>query len=98
MKIFISQPMRGKTDAEILAAIANGTDPETGEINNLDELMGLQMEREQKIENIACLVKNLKDDALKGWILPDDNRRWYRKVSHEFWERREIGVEVVEWN
>ena len=40
-------------DAAILAAIANGTDPETGEINNLDELMGLQMERDQKIENIA---------------------------------------------
>lgn len=50
-------------DAEILAAIASGTDPETGEINNLDELMGLQMERDQKIENIACLVKNLKADV-----------------------------------
>ncbi len=50
-------------DAAILAAIAHGTDPETGEINNLDELMGLQMERGQKIENIACLIKNLKDDV-----------------------------------
>lgn len=50
-------------DAAILAAIANGTDPETGEIDNLDELMGLQMERDQKIENIACLVKNLKADV-----------------------------------
>lgn len=50
-------------DGKILAAIAHGTDPETGEINNLDELMGLQMERDQKIENIACLVKNLKDDV-----------------------------------
>ena len=49
--------------AAILAAIASGTDPETGEINNLDELMGLQMERDQKIENIACLVKNLKADV-----------------------------------
>lgn len=50
-------------DAAILTAIAHGTDPETGEINNLDELMSLQMERDQKIENIACLVKNLKDDV-----------------------------------
>lgn len=50
-------------DAAILTAIAHGTDPETGEINNLDELMGLQMERDQKIENIACLIKNLKDDV-----------------------------------
>lgn len=50
-------------DAAILTAIAHGTDPETGEINNLDELMSLQMERDQKIENIACLVKNLKADV-----------------------------------
>lgn len=44
-------------NAAILTAIAHGTDPETGEINNLDELMGLQMERDQKIENIACLER-----------------------------------------
>lgn len=50
-------------DAAILAAIAHGTDPETGEINNLDELMGLQMERDHKIENIACLIKNIKADV-----------------------------------
>ena len=50
-------------DAALMTAIAHGTDPETGEINNLDELMGLQMERDQKIENIACLIKNLKDDV-----------------------------------
>ena len=50
-------------DAAILAAIASGTDPETGEINNLDEWMGLQMDRDQKMENIAWLVKNLKADV-----------------------------------
>ena len=50
-------------DAAILTAIAHGTDPETGEINNLDELMGLQMERDHKIENIACLIKNIKADV-----------------------------------
>lgn len=47
-------------DAAIMTAIAHGIDPETGEITNLDELMGLQMDRDRKIENIACLVKNLK--------------------------------------
>ena len=50
-------------DAAILTAIAHGTDPETGEINNLDELTGLQMARDQKIENIACLIKNIKADV-----------------------------------
>lgn len=50
-------------DAAIMTAIAHGIDPETGEITNLDELMGLQMDRERKIENIACLVKNLKADV-----------------------------------
>lgn len=50
-------------DAAIMTAIAHGIDPETGEITNLDELMGLQMDRDRKIENIACLVKNLKADV-----------------------------------
>lgn len=50
-------------DAAILTAIAHGIDPETGEITNLDELNGLQMDRDRKIENIACLVKNLKADV-----------------------------------
>lgn len=65
-------------DTAILAAIAHGTDPETGEINNLDELMGLQMERDQKIENTACLVKNLKADvkAMKEEVKTITERRW----------------------
>ena len=50
-------------DSAIMTAIAHGIDPETGEITNLDELMGLQMDRDRKIENIACLVKNLKADV-----------------------------------
>lgn len=50
-------------DAAIMTAIAHGVDPETGEISNLDELMGLQMDRDRKIENIACLIKNLKADV-----------------------------------
>lgn len=50
-------------DAAIMTAIAHGIDLETGEITNLDELMGLQMDRDRKIENIACLVKNLKADV-----------------------------------
>ena len=28
-------------------------------------------------------------DAMKGYILPDDNREWVRKVSHEFLGKRE---------
>lgn len=48
------------------------------------------------VDNHAVLGKMIVD-AMKGWILPDDSPRWFRRVSHEFWERREIGVEVVEW-
>lgn len=50
-------------DRRIVQAMENGTDPETGEISNFDELVGLQMERDSKIENIACFIKNLKDDV-----------------------------------
>lgn len=48
------------------------------------------------VDNNAALGKMIVD-AMKGWILPDDSPRWFRCVSHEFWDRREIGVEVVEW-
>ena len=33
-------------------------------------------------------------DALRGYLLPDDNRRWVKKVSHEFWQGGQIGVEL----
>lgn len=34
-------------------------------------------------------------DAMKGYIIKDDKRKWVRKVSHEFWEGQEILVEVI---
>lgn len=75
-------------DAAILTAIAHGTDPETGEINNLDELMSLQMERDQKIENIACLVKNLKDDVrgLKAEAQPSPSAAGWRRTRLRGWK------------
>lgn len=48
---------------EIDQAIMNLADPETGEISDFDALDSLQMERDQKIENIACYYKNLVSDA-----------------------------------
>ena len=33
-------------------------------------------------------------DAMKGYILPEDNRRWVRRVTHEFWDGGCICVEV----
>ena len=38
-------------------------DMETGEIVDLDRLHDLQMERGDKIRNIACYIKNLRSDA-----------------------------------
>lgn len=34
-------------------------------------------------------------DAMKGYILPEDNRKWVRKVSHEFWDGGCIRVELL---
>lgn len=45
------------------------------------------------LDNHAVLGKAIVD-AMKGHILPDDNRRWVKKVSHEFWDGGEIMVEV----
>ena len=40
-------------------------DPETGEVNDdiYEQLEALQMEKDQKVENVALWIKNLKSDA-----------------------------------
>lgn len=48
---------------EIDNAILNCVDMETGEIVDVEKLNNLQMERDQKIENIGCWIKNLLSDA-----------------------------------
>ena len=48
---------------EINAAILSCVDLETGEIIDVEQLQALQLEREQKIENVALWYKNLLSDA-----------------------------------
>ena len=48
---------------EIDAAITACIDPETGEVLDEEALNALHMEREKKIENVACWVKNLNAEA-----------------------------------
>lgn len=45
-------------------------------------------------DNHAAMGKAFVD-AMKGYILPEDNRQWVRKVSHEFWDGDSIHVEIV---
>ena len=45
------------------------------------------------IDNHSALGKMVLD-AMKGYILPDDSRKWVKRVSHEFWDGKEILVEV----
>ena len=48
---------------EIQEDILSCIDRKTGEIIDVERLHGLQMERRQKIRNIACWIKNLLADA-----------------------------------
>ena len=48
---------------EIDNAILECIDLETGEIIDIDKLNELQLERETKIENVACWIKDLKAEA-----------------------------------
>jgi len=51
-------------DGRISDLIENGTDPETGELTvDIEALNALQMEREQKLENIALYLKNITAEA-----------------------------------
>ena len=48
---------------EIDDAILECIDLETGEIIDAEQLDKLQMEREKKLENVACWIKDLKAEA-----------------------------------
>jgi hypothetical protein len=48
---------------EIDAAILDCIDMETGEVIDIDRLNALEMERDQKVSNVACWVKDLKAEA-----------------------------------
>lgn len=53
-------------DRRIEELVASSIDPETGELNiDPDEWNALQMEREQKIENIALFMKDCASEAEK---------------------------------
>lgn len=47
---------------EINQQISECVDFETGEIIDIEKLEALSMERDSKIENVACWIKNLEDD------------------------------------
>ena len=53
---------------EIDEALLNLVDPETGEIMDISAFTELQMDREKKLEGIACWIKDLfaEEDALKN--------------------------------
>lgn len=74
---------------EINAAIENFEfefDEETGEVLNLNELDDLKLAKDEKVENIACYIKNLKADekALDNEIkaLQDRKRAKSTKVDN----------------
>lgn len=45
------------------------------------------------IDNHAAIGKMVVD-ALKGYLLTDDNHRWFRRISHEYWRGEAIRVEI----
>ena len=47
------------------------------------------------IDNHGAMGKAFVDE-MKGYILPDDNREWFRDVEHKFWDGETIRVEIEE--
>ena len=45
------------------------------------------------IDNHAIAGK-MTVDALKGWLIDDDSRKYIKAVSHRFWNQKCIGVSV----
>lgn len=52
-------------DKAIETAFNLAIDPETGEVNEEQMMLleMLEMDRDKKIENVACFIKNLRADA-----------------------------------
>lgn len=45
--------------------------------------------------NHAVIVKAV-EDAMKGWVIKDDNRQYVQRIITEFWDGDTIRVEVTE--
>ena len=48
------------------------------------------------IDNHAALGKMIVD-CLKKYLIFDDNPKWFKRVTHAFWDGGQIGVEVKPW-
>ena len=47
------------------------------------------------VDNHSIIAK-ATIDALKGWVVVDDNSKWFRRVTHSFWRGGAIRVVVRE--
>lgn len=70
---------------EIDQAIMDCIDTETGEILNYEKLNGLQMQRDKKVEGVACWIKNLVADAAA-----------YKAEKEAFAERERVAARKAE--
>lgn len=41
------------------------------------------------------IVEKMIEDALKGWVLKDDTRKWVKRITTEFNDEKRLTVEVV---
>lgn len=74
-------------DNAIDELIRNSVDPETGEVMDItDELDALQMEREDKLESVALVIKNLTAEATA-----------IRNEEKALADRRKTSENRVEW-
>ena len=74
-------------DNAIDELIRNSVDPETGEVMDItDELDALQMEREDKLESVALVIKNLTAEATA-----------IRNEEKALADRRKTAENRVEW-
>lgn len=70
---------------EINAQIMNCVDTETGEIVDIDKLMQLTLEKNDKVDNVACYIKNLEADA-----------KAYEEQEKSFAERKTAAKKKIE--
>lgn len=73
-------------NAQINAFLEENTDPETGEVLNLDALEDLELERSVKLENYALAVKNFDAEiaALKAESDKLDERRKHAEKTRDY--------------
>ena len=88
---------RRKADAEYWHALVRSEIRKQGIKGHMDKPFSVEMRWNDRldIDNHAAIAKMIVD-ALKGVVIQDDDRRWFKRISHAWHDEDYILVTIEE--